>query len=224
MYDVKDHMNPEQLEQLKEPMAWSQAASIRHPLGADPFRMTGHFHQVMGLPAPDVMIVPSVSMRLRRGGLILEEFLELLEAMGLSLTFNHGGLVGAQQINDEDIGLVHIEGSRYDPVETLDALADLNVVVNGTGVEFGLPVHFANYEVYCSNLTKLESDGSPIVNHCKTCGPNDENIYHSECVCGHTDQWLDPTAPLGKILKPAGFTRANIARVLGAYQGKELGL
>lgn len=222
---VEDMMTPEQAAKICQPKAWDNLnRQMGHQLGATAFQMTGHFHMAMGLGTPEAPIMPSVTMRERRLRLILEEFLELVEACGFEVI----DLEDPAILNGNlppwrgKLGLRHIEGSRYNLVETADALGDLNVVVAGTGVEFGIPMHFVDYEIYTSNLSKLDENGKPIVNHCKACGPDPENVYLSTCDCDDESQWLKPGAPLGKILKPEGFVPTNIPAVLYAYQEKEI--
>lgn len=222
MNDIREMLTDEQAVRLLEPPAWENTRRIMgFPLGATAFQMTGHFHQVMGLPAPDAPIVPPVSMRERRLRLILEELQELVDANGCELI--HDSYEGLEcGVNLTEITVRHIEGSRYDVVECADALGDLNVVVAGTAVEYGIPLHFVDYEVYCSNLSKLDLEtNKPIVNHCTVCGPAD-NVYYSTCSCESEEHWLKPGVPIGKILKPDSFVSANIPRVLLAYQNKEI--
>lgn len=221
MTSVTDMMSAAQKGRLSEEPAYKGLRILGFPLGATPFQMTGHFHQLMGLPAPEQPIVPSVSMRVRRARLILEELQEFLDANGLQL--EHKGYEGLDcTVRLDDIKVEHIEGSHYDVVECADALGDLNVVVNGTSVEYGIPQHFIDYEVYCSNLTKLGQDGKPIVNHCQRCGPDPDNVYLSTCACDSEEFWLKPGVSIGKILKPESFVPTNIARVLLAYERKEV--
>lgn len=222
--DIREMMTDEQKARLTDPPAWENAKRpMGWPLGATPFQMTGHFHTVMGLPTPDDPIIPSVSMRERRLRLILEELQELIDANGFYLECEDhiDGVV--VMVNLKNVLVQHIEGSRYDLVETADALGDLNVVVNGTGVEYGIPMHFVDYEIYCSNLSKLDPQtGKPIVNHCTKCGPDSENIYASSCECDDETLWLKPGVPIGKILKSDSFVPTNIPRVLLAYQEREI--
>jgi predicted HAD superfamily Cof-like phosphohydrolase len=213
-------MDGKQCDKLDESLAWENTnRPLGFPLGATAFQFTGHFHQVMGLPAPDYPITPPVSMRERRLRLILEEFLELVEANGFQIIFDDG--LG-EPLSGIDMKLQHVEGSRYDVVETADALADLNVVVAGTAVEYGIPMHVVDYEVYCSNLSKLDAEGKPIVNHCQRCGPDEDNVYYSTCACDSAEFWLKPDAPIGKILKPDSFVPANIPLALFKYQERKI--
>jgi predicted HAD superfamily Cof-like phosphohydrolase len=223
MTDVREMMTDEQRARLTEPKAWENTKRpFGFPLGATAFQMTGHFHSIMGLPAPEAPIVPPVSMRERRLRLVQEEQTELIDACGFEYAIDDG----VEVIPLSRLGKLvvrHVEGSRYDVVEAADALGDLNVVVAGTGVEFGIPMHFIDYEVYTSNLSKVDvTTGMPIVNHCRVCGPNPDNVYYSTCSCESEENWLKPGVPIGKIPKPDSFVPTNIPRVLLAYQEKEI--
>lgn len=231
MTDPRDFMTQEQIAQLHEPMALQKLPTerFRHPIGSNPFAMTGHFHVAMGMKIPETPEVPSVSKRMLRASLILEEFLELLDAMGLELIAepDRNPQAGVTVYTNDgpapgSLFFRHIEESRYDLVETADALSDLNVVIAGSAVEFGIPLHFTDYEVYCSNLSKLDSDGHPIINHCRMCGPNPEDPHNPVCDGDSSEHWIKPDAPLGKILKPEGFVKANIPRALMAHYNEEI--
>lgn len=217
-----EFLSVEQKQKLNDPAAYQSPRMMGFPLGATPFQMTGHFHQVMGLPAPEAPILPPVSMRERRLRLIMEELQELIDANGCRLMFGSDEVRLDRELSECQITVEHIEGSRYDLVETADALGDLNVVVSGTAVEYGIPMHFVDYEIYMSNITKIDPETQkPIVNHCQRCGSDPDNVYYSSCACDSEEFWLKPGVPIGKILKPTTFTPANIPRVLLAYETKE---
>lgn len=231
--NVESMMTPEQRAKIGQPKAWENRERVMgFPLGATPFQMTGHFHTICGIPTPEGPIMPTVTQREQRLRFILEEFLELVEAMGFQIAVNNDAEVtgefienGAEYVTlDCDgkpaITVRHVEQSRYDVVETADALGDLNVVVNGTGVEFGIPMHFIDYEVYCSNLSKVPPNGEPIRNGI-TPGyrAGDPNMidWPREHESGYR-----PDAPIGKILKPESFVPCNIPAVLVAFEKKEI--
>lgn len=201
---VLDLMTPEQRERSKESMAMTLCQQVRFPMGDHPQRLTGHFHGVVGLPVNTVPMIPPVSVRLRRGMLLLEEVLETFEAMGLELVVD--GVRMSQ--GHESLTLEHVEGSRYDVVETADGLSDINVIVAGTAVEFGIPLHVTDYEVYSSNLTKVLPDGTTII--------NGVTEGYREGEPGH-----QPSRPEGKILKPDNFVPANIPAALVAFERQE---
>lgn len=221
--NVESMMTSEQLAKVGQPKAWENTARVMgFPLGAHPAQMTGHCHQLWEIPTPEVPIVPSVSSREQRLRFILEEFLELVEACGFKLIVTQGA--GKYDDITQHVTVEHIEGSRYDVVEAADALGDLNVVNNGTAVEWGIPIHFIDYEVYTSNLSKTTPDGRTIKNGITEGyrGPyaletNVENPRMSEAEPGYR-----PDLPIGKILKPDSFVPCNIPAVLVAYQNKEI--
>ena len=49
-----------------------------------------------------------------------------------------------------------------DLVEIADALGDLEVVVNGTALEYGIRMPEVVREIHASNMSKLGEDGEPI--------------------------------------------------------------
>jgi predicted HAD superfamily Cof-like phosphohydrolase len=118
--------------------------------------------------------------------LIEEEFWELAEALfpgsqeqylyahdpGLTLTAEIASTPGAFQ---------------YEPnlIEVADALADLDVVINGAGIRHGFDMQALSREVFASNMSKLDADAKP--------------IYH----------------PNGKIAKSELFREPDIAGALG---------
>ena len=156
-----------------------------------PWSMTQMFHAVFGFPAAQTLVLnPTVTDRERRLRLIFEEFCELCEAMGFKLAASHAGWE-----------IRHVEGSRYDPVETADALGDLNVVVNGTSVELGIPQIDIDREIFLSNMTKLASDGTAIVNGITEGYREGEDGFR-------------PDAPIGKGLKGPNYVNPNIPAIL----------
>lgn len=233
-------MTPAQAALIDKPKAWDNLNRVMgHQLGATCFQMTGHFHVVMGLPAPNEPIMPSVTERILRAKLLTEEFFEtLFKGLGVTLavTTDEGKViqVGPGDLESEKVtwDIHHREGDRYDLVETADGLGDLNVIVNGTGVAFGIPMHFIDYEIYTSNLSKLGEDGKPIINgvtkgyRVSDGSQIDIDKYpDAEIWCDISDSdepGYRPDAPIGKILKPESFVSTNIPAVLVAYQNKEI--
>lgn len=226
---VLDLMTPEQRKRAEEPMAMTLCKQARFPMGDHPQRLTGHFHQNLGIPVNTAPMIPSVTDRLRRGMLLLEEVLETFAAMGLQLTvpfvWAEGGVKDALVLSERNMTLEHIEGSRYDVIETADGLSDINVIVAGTAVEFGIPVHVTDYEVYSSNLTKVREDGTPIINGVTegyraagTLVEHEGQIVHEVT---QDEPGYQSNRPIGKILKPDSFVKANIPAALLAFERKE---
>lgn len=189
-------------EDSKSKLAWREALVDTRPEFMEderhPYNLTHTFHVLFGFPVAERLVLnPSVSDRERRLRLILEEFLELVEAMGFQLCID-----GAPANSSfENIGVTHIEGSSYCPVETADALADLNVVVNGTAVEFGIPIDMCDLEVFLSNMTKLGPDGLAIINGVTPGYRHGEEGFRSD-------------APVGKGLKGPNYIEPNIPMIL----------
>ena len=93
------------------------------------------FHETYGLPVKDCVDISCAQTRALRINLLQEELNELKEALA----------------ND-------------DPVETLDALIDLQYVLDGAFLSFGMQAikDIAFDEVHRSNMSKLGADGKPI--------------------------------------------------------------
>lgn len=111
------------------------------------------FHRAMGqpiLPAPAVPSDERVRLRLR---LIAEEFFELLEASGHFDGSGHTLIVMARsQVGDwVDHMKVHV-----DLPELADALGDLDYVVEGTRLEFGIDGEPVAEEIHRANMAKLK--------------------------------------------------------------------
>jgi predicted HAD superfamily Cof-like phosphohydrolase len=218
---VLDMMTPEQRERAMESMAMMQCKKLRFSLGEHPVRMAGHFHLLMGIPIAEDPVIPSVTDRLLRGQLLLEEVIETFTAMGLRLRLEYPDDVrgeGDCLLPDDSkmmghLVLDHVEGSRYDVVETADGLSDINFIVGGTAAQFGIPLHATDYEVYSSNLTKLRPDGTPIINGV-TEGYRQLDMMDAE-------PGFRSDLPIGKVLKPEGFVPANIPAVLAAIEREE---
>lgn len=149
------------------------------------------FRRVMGQPVRDVPQVPpmeEVSLGLR---LITEEFEELLSACGAT-GFAHAVEDDEYFTETIDRGIANMmKGycAGVDIVEVADALADLDYVIEGLRLAFGINGKPIADEVHRSNMAKVWPDGS---------------------VRRRED---------GKILKPDGWTAPDIAGVLGRQQG-----
>ncbi len=95
----------------------------------------GEFHAAFGVPIRETPTIPKEDECALRVSLLQEELNELVIALG-----------------------------HLDIVETLDALCDLQVVLDGTFLQFGMGSikEEAIAEVHRSNMTKLGTDGEPI--------------------------------------------------------------
>lgn len=110
------------------------------------------FHKVFGHPAPDHPTIGDAKTRELRIKLVADELQELAEALGYQLFMTPR--YGAELVKMTD---------KVDLVETADALADLEYVVLGGQVAFGIPGQEVFDEVQRSNMSKLGADGKPIL-------------------------------------------------------------
>lgn len=212
-------LTDKQREELERPTAatgtWN---SLRRASCLD---QTREFHDAVDLPVETSIVVnPSVSLRELRLRLILEEFLETVKAMGFELMIANEEWTRPLD-NNESIKIVHVEGSKYDIVETADGLKDLDVVVNGAMLSLGIPSYEVGFEVFCSNMSKLDEEGKPIVNQCQYNGQLTSPCNEDPCIflkgqdhCCNTTHYQRPDLPFGKVLKPDSYVKANIARTL----------
>lgn len=123
----------------------------------DTLALVREWHEAFGVPVEPAPVIPASRIQMRLA--ILEEEVRELRAAA----------------------------EAGDLVETLDALCDIQYVLDGTFLEFGL--HGAKApamaEVHASNMSKLGADGCPVL---------------------RAD---------GKVLKGPGFRRPDLARFVG---------
>lgn len=119
------------------------------------FDRTKHFHRVAGVEYPNKPVqAPTISEITLGLGLIAEEFVELLED-GFGLKADRADLVRATlEAVIEDCSLSDL----YTPEDALDALADIDVVVNRFAGVLGLDMNKASVAVYESNMSKFTTD------------------------------------------------------------------
>ena len=111
------------------------------------------FHDAFGVETPSKPTISTEERRVLRVKLIAEELMELCEASGVYLwldTTSTGGMQVGESLKVPDL------------VEIADALTDLQYVVLGSCLEYGLPQQLIFDEVHSSNLSKLGKDGKPI--------------------------------------------------------------
>jgi predicted HAD superfamily Cof-like phosphohydrolase len=114
-------------------------------------RQVAEFHKAVGQPILDKPQVPSeerIRLRLR---LITEEFFELLDAAGLPLLVSKAFVMSV--INAETFRNGENQ-STVSMVDLADAVADLDYVVEGTRLEFGINGAPIADEVHRSNMLK----------------------------------------------------------------------
>lgn len=86
---------------------------------------------------------------------------------------------------DEELKELRMAVSSNDLVGIADALGDLDYVVNGAALEYGIPLPEITAEIHRSNMTKLDAGGNP--------------VYRED----------------GKVLKGEGYEPPRLSTILG---------
>lgn len=157
---------------------------------------TIEFHEAFGHPVRTKPQTLSREEAILALALIEEEYLELVDALFPELLDEMASeytslspvrtLKREQQMRKE-FKIMDRDMTNYAPnlIKVADAVADLDVVVNGAGIRHGFDMQALSREVFDSNMSKLGIDGEPILRED------------------------------GKILKGPGFREPDIAGVLG---------
>lgn len=162
------------------------------------------FNNAFERPVHESWTNMSVTDRLLVGQLLLEEVIEYIDK-GLGITIVHecnGGeyseVIDHQSLQHGTLLLRHDEGRVMDPVECVDGLADVNIVIHFNAHWHGFNLDRATTIVNDSNMSKLGENGRPIINasHCICKQP----VPHTGGCATH-----DPTKPIGKILKGPNY-------------------
>jgi predicted HAD superfamily Cof-like phosphohydrolase len=98
------------------------------------YEQVKEFHEAFGVTNRDNPGFPDLKTRLLRIALIEEELEELINAE-----------------------------AQGDLVEVADALCDLDYVINGMALQYGINLDVCFAEVHASNMSKLGADGKPIL-------------------------------------------------------------
>lgn len=125
-------------------------------------------------------VIPEDRLHLKMA-LIAEEFAELVDAVY--------GEDSGQEIRSAYKKAQKKDDFTRDIVEAADATADLRFVLDGFDIETAIPTEKVFEEVFQSNMTKLDSNGQPILSDGKT-------------------------APIGKILKSDNYIPPRVKDIL----------
>ena len=127
------------------------------------------------------------------GKLLLEEALEYaVKGLGLDVKID---VEAGRPIDEQYVRIEHREGVPMNVKEIIDGLADVDVVNHFAAHWHGFNLNYATHIVNESNMSKLDSNGKPIINH------PDSPLY-------------DPNKPIGKILKGPGFREPDFTEVI----------
>lgn len=108
--------------------------------------LVSDFHHAMNIPVADKLGVPTDERVRLRARLITEEYIETMQA----LFPDSPAWTDAISCLDEIVGSV----PKVDLVELADGLCDLDYVVAGTRLEFGIPGEAVLAEVHAANMRK----------------------------------------------------------------------
>ena len=168
------------------------------------------FHRAFDHPIVDCPTVPADERVRLRASLVVEECLEFVESLFDPHTFVISGSVKARDALQEARRLLKILVEKADVTVDLvgaaDAMADIDYVVEGSRLEFGINGEPIADEVHRSNMAKAVPCAA-----CVGYGIRQKNDHDSErCqVCGSKGRILLKNAE-GKTMKPAGWTPPDI--------------
>lgn len=116
------------------------------------------FHEKFEHPIADKLTESTDDIRRLRLKLIAEEVAELAEALGYNLAVvPNSGRPGHSIFITQ-----HYPTYPPNMVEVADALGDIDYVVQGANLVFGIPSEAVSAAIHKSNMTKLGDDGKPI--------------------------------------------------------------
>jgi predicted HAD superfamily Cof-like phosphohydrolase len=131
------------------------------------YEMVKEFHQKFGHPVETTPLTPSVKIMKFRARFLLEEVSEHILALGARKGRNQhlARSVELLELAANQIALAQdYEFDDVDMIEVADSLGDLDYIVNGAALVYGIPLPAVVAEIHASNMTKLGKDGKPIHN------------------------------------------------------------
>ncbi len=136
------------------------------------FDMVKVFHKVFGHPAPaapDTDALADRKLAKLRVLLVAHELIELAQALAVDLDINYmHASMGEMSGKELEQYCVVVDGLTPGTVQpnivlAADAFADLDYVVNGGAIAYGINLPQVTAEVHASNMSKLGADGQPIL-------------------------------------------------------------
>ena len=140
------------------------------------------FHQTFEHPVATALTTGDFALRQLSVKLIAEELGEFARACGVTLLLSVDPRKGEETDYLEVLDRPEV---KPDIIEMADALGDLDYVVAGANLVFGIPAVAVLDEIQSSNMSKAGADGRPVKRED------------------------------GKILKGPNYFKPNIAKVLG---------
>lgn len=150
-----------------------------HPPKQTLREQVAEFHAAMDMKDPATPTIPSDDRVRLRAKLIAEEFFEVMEAM-----FSRAERNNIEDLHSKMLGIIKDGWVQVDMPELADGMGDLDYVVEGTRLEFGIDGEPIAAEIHRTNMAKFI--GEPV--------------------------WSEPASPGGarKRLKPVGWTPPDI--------------
>ena len=166
------------------------------------------FHARFGHPVADAPTVPSKEQVQFRLKLIAEEFFELLAACEIwpRMHVDDEEIVVCELIKDAIVGDF---SGHVDLPEFVDAMADLDYVVEGTRVVFGVLGEQIHAAVHAANMAK-----EPVYIAVKDDGRELPDGVRAAFIAKHGVSPMEAPDPTAKPTKPAGWAPPAVARLL----------
>ena len=160
---------------------------------------------------PPIPIEPSKPVRELRARLMLEECLETIQAgLGISILVDNGSGTKRELSYDD---LTFVADKRFDMIETIDGIADCDVVNIGTASACGVAMEPIVEIVDCNNMAKF-APGHSFNEAGKLIKPKDHTPPTDEINRELRRQgWTGPTLQLKtpNVLHPVGSSMPNSA-------------
>jgi len=168
-------------------------AKTQHQLLVEEFMLKA------GQDVPDKPCIPSEEVRLLRAKLILEECLETIQALGVTVYFN-GEDFTSPTLRKFEFNVLR----NADIQEVVDGCCDIKVVTTGTLSAFGIADHLPQQEVDESNLSKFRP---PI---CPNCGERLED-----------DDLMGEDVGVDAYWDCSNCSRVTTASIVGCYRRED---
>ena len=169
------------------------------------------FHQTFGAPVLDEPTIPLDRVNLRIN-LLLEELVELAQASGRNALNEFSKQLKIEAYRIEK-GITNPLGEKGNVVEALDALCDIDYVLNGAALEYGMIKIFdlAREEVHRSNMSKVCKDQDEAIETMKNNAKGEACTYKYSPAA---DGYIVSRIVDGKTIKSINYSPANLEQFI----------